>query len=66
MSGKQGEWWMIGVYCGSYPGDEILTLKRCHSSEFPQLNEGLEGRKSICGQVHNLEHKGENFFFHIF
>ena len=43
MLGKQGEWRMIGVndgVCelrcvGCSPGDEPLSLKRCHSSGLP-------------------------------
>ena len=37
------------VWCG-----DDLTLTRCHSCELPQLYEALEGRKSVCGQAHNL------------
>ena len=46
MLGKQGEWRMIGVYNGvcegrcmwCCPGDEPLTLTRCHS-----FMKGLKG-----------------------
>ena len=35
-------------------GDELLTLVRCYSCKMAQPYEALEGRKSVCGQVHNL------------
>ena len=43
---------------GCRPGDEPLTLTRCHICGLPQLYEALEGP--------NLQfkgHKGENFIF---
>ena len=43
-----------GECMGRSPGDEPLTLTRCHSCEMPQTYEALEGQKSVCGQAHNL------------
>ena len=64
MSGKQGEWCMVGVCLwGIAWGNEPLILMICYSCEMPQSYEALEGWKPICDQPHNLEHKGENFFF---
>ena len=62
MSGKQGEWCMIGVYggvcegeCVGYPlGDEPSIFTRSPICELLQLYEALEGWKSECGQAHNL------------
>ena len=47
---------------GKSPGDESLTLTRCHSCGLPELYDSLEGGKSICGRAHNLKgRKVENF-----
>ena len=59
MSGKQGEWCMVGVCergecMGRSTEDEPLTLMRCYKCEMPQPYEALEGRKSVCGQAQNL------------
>ena len=48
---------------GRYPGDEPLTLTRCHSCGLQQLYEALEEQKSVFGQAHNLGYKGEYFCF---
>ena len=53
-------------YMGRCPENEPLALTKCHSCEFPQLYEAVEGRKFVCVQAYNLGHKGENLFFHIF
>ena len=51
MSGKQREWYMVGVCegecIGHNLGDEPLTLMRCYSYKMPQTYEALEGRKSV-------------------
>ena len=44
---------------GRCPGDEPLTLTRCHSCDLQQLYEALEGRYSVCDQGHKVE----NLFF---
>ena len=38
---------------GAYPGDEPLTLTRCHSFGLPWLYEAVEGWKS--GRASNLK-----------
>ena len=52
---------MVGVCegecMGCSPGDEPLTLKRCHSCGLPQLYEAFEGWKSVCGRAYNLKPK---------
>ena len=48
---------------GRCPGDETLTLTRCHSCELPQPWEALGGRKSVCGEAHNLRAHRLNFLF---
>ena len=35
-------------------GDEPWCFTTYHSCEIPQPYEALEGRKSVCGQAHNL------------
>ena len=70
MSGKQGEWCMIGVYGGVCEGEymgyslgyEPLILKRYYSTEMPQPYEALEGRKSNCGSP-QLERIRGKFLF---
>ena len=37
------------------PGDEPLTLTRCHSYGLPKLYEACKGWKSVCGRVYNLK-----------
>ena len=39
---------------GSSPGDEPLTMMRCHRWGLPQLYEALEKWKSVCGRAQNL------------
>ena len=49
------------------PGDESLTLMRCHSCGLSRLYEALEGWKSLCGQDYNLNViNGKFFLFFIF
>ena len=49
------------------PGDEPLTLTRCHSCGLTQLYEAFEGWKSVCGRVYNLKGiKGKILFFFSF
>ena len=63
MSGKRGEWCRIGMdggrlrgeCIGRSPGDEPLTLTRCHSSGLLQLYEALERWKSVCGRAYNVK-----------
>ena len=59
----------MGVYEGEWkgrsPGNEPLTLTRCHSWGLPQLNEAF-GWKSVWGRAYNLENINEgeiSFFF---
>ena len=51
--------WMVevceGKCMGRNPGDEPLTLTRCHSCGVQQLHEALEGWKSVCGRGYNLK-----------
>ena len=61
MSGKQEELCMSGECMDCSPGDEPLTLKRCHSFMKP-----WKGGNSSVAKPKTSEHKGENFFFHIF
>ena len=49
-----------GECMGRSPGDETLTLKRCHSCGLPQLYEDLEGWKSVSGRAYNLKGKKGN------
>ena len=70
MSGKQGEGCMRGVnggglregeYVGRSPGDELLTLTRCHSHMKPLRS----GSLSVAGP----QHKGIKWkisFFTVF
>ena len=44
-----------GECMGRSPGDEPLTLTRCHSCGLPQLYEACEGWKSVCGRAYNLQ-----------
>ena len=44
-----------GECIGRNPGDEPLTLTRCHSCGLPQLFEAFEGWHSVCGQAYNLK-----------
>ena len=62
----RSEWqgFFVGEYMGRCPGDEPLTLTRCHSCGLPQLYEALEGWKSVCGRVYNL--KGIKGKFSVF
>ena len=53
-----------GECIGCSPGDEPLTLSRCHNCGLPQLYETFKGWKSICGQAYNL--KGKKGTFSIF
>ena len=40
----------FGEECvGSRPGQQRLTLTRCHSRGLPQLYEAIEGWRSVCG-----------------
>ena len=50
-----------GECMGCSPGDEPLTLTRCHRCGLPQL---YEGWKSVCGRAYNL--KGINVKFSVF
>ena len=43
-----------GECVGHRPGDEPLTLTKCHNCELPQLYESLEGWKSVCGIKGNI------------
>ena len=52
-----------GEWMGRSPGDEHLTLARCHSCRVPQLFEAFKGWKSVCGRAYNLKDKGEIFGF---
>ena len=50
---------------GRSPGDEPLTLTKCHICEFPQLYEAFEEWKSVYGRAYNLKViKGK--FFSVF
>ena len=55
-----------GECIGRSPGDEPLTLTRCHSCGLPQLYEAF-GWKSVCGRVYNLKGiKGKISFLLLF
>ena len=66
-----GEWSRIGV-CGGVckgecmgrsPGDEGITLTRCHSCGLLQLYEAFEGWRSVSGRAYNLNVIKGNFLF---
>ena len=50
-----------GECIGRSPGDEPLTLTRCHNCGLPLL---FEGRKFVCVRAYNLKGiNGKIFFF---
>ena len=53
-----------GECMGRSPGNEPLTLTRCHSCGLPQLYEAVEEWKSVCGRAYNL--KGIKGKFSVF
>ena len=56
MVQDRSEWrgFVRGMH-GRSPGNKPLTLTICQSCGFPQLNEALEGWKSVYGRAYNLK-----------
>ena len=60
---NRNEW--LGFVIGN-PGDELLTLTRCHSCRLPQLYEALEGWKSLRPSLQLKGHERGMFFVSFF
>ena len=56
MVQDRSEWWgFVRRDAWFSPGDEPLTLTRCHSYGLSELYEAFEGWKSVDGQTYNLK-----------